>query len=108
MSTASRIWIEALGVVAIVALAISGRGDAQEVKYSGTVVAVDQTMGTIVIEDMGPWRIKEGMTQVERRTIGIAPSTEVKPGDWVIVTMKSGDQRPTAARVTVWEPRERQ
>lgn len=122
--------------MAVVALAVPGWSDAQGVKYSGTVVSVDQAMGTIVIEDMGPWRIKEGVTQLERRTIGIVPSSEfvrlrratgpapsgwvgdfvesplvgwqVKPGDWVIVTVESRDKRPTAVRIAVWEPSERQ
>ena len=74
------------------------------------------------------------MTQLERRTIGILPSTEfvrlkrasgpapsgwvgdfvesalpgwqVKPGDWVTVTVKTDDKRPTAVRIDVSDPRE--
>jgi hypothetical protein len=60
-----------LAIVAIVAWAIPTWGAGQESKYSGTVVAVDGTAGAIVVEGMGPWRIKEGVTQVERRTIGV-------------------------------------
>jgi hypothetical protein len=126
--------IAALTVLAVVAPAIPGWSDARGGKYSGTVVAVDQAAGTIVVEGMGPWRIKEGVTQLERRTIGVMPSTEfvrltratgpapsgwvgdfvesalpgwqVKPGDWVTVTVKTDDKRPTAVRVDVWEPSE--
>jgi len=134
MKRASGVWIAALAVLTVVASAIPGRSDARDGNYSGKLVAVDQAAGTIVVEGMGPWQVKEGVTQVERRTIGVVPSTEfvrleratgpapsgwvgdfveralprwqVKPGDWVIVTMKPDDGRPTAVRIAVWEPRE--
>ena len=134
MNRARGIWIAALTVLAVVAPAIPGRSDARDGKYSGTVVAVDRTAGTILVEGMGPWQIKEGVTQLERRTIGVMPSTafvrlkratgpapsgwvgdfvesalpgwQVKPGDWVTVTVKADDKRPIAIRVDVWEPSE--
>jgi hypothetical protein len=134
MKRASSIWIAALTVLTVVASAVPGWSDARDGNYSGKLVAVDQAAGTIVVEGMGPWQVKEGVTQVERRTIGVVPSTEfvrleratgpapsgwvgdfvesalprwqVKPGDWVIVTMKPDDRRPTAVRIAVWEPRE--
>jgi hypothetical protein len=134
MNRARGIWIAALTVLAVVAPAIPGWGEARDGKYSGTVVAVDRTAGTIVVEGMGPWQIKEGVTQLERRTIGVMPSTEfvrlkratgpapsgwvgdfvesalpgwqVKPGDWVIVTLEPDGKRPTAVRIDVWEPSE--
>ncbi len=134
MNRARSIWIAALTALAVVAPAIPGWSDARGGKYSGTVVAVNQTAGTIVVEGMGPWRVKEGVTQVERRTIGVMPSTEfvrlkratglapsgwigdfvesalpgwqVKPGDWVIVTLEPDGKRPTAVKIDVWEPSE--
>ncbi len=134
MKRARSIWIAALTVLAVIAPAIPGWSDGRGGKYSGTVVAADQTAGTIVVEGMGPWRIKEGVTQLERRTIGIMPSTEfvrlkrasgpapsgwvgdfvesalpgwqVKPGDWVTVTVKTDDKRPTAVRIDVSDPSE--
>ncbi len=134
MNRARSIWIAALTALAVVAPAIPGWSDARGGKYSGTVVAVNQTAGTIVVEGMGPWRVKEGVTQVERRTIGVMPSTEfvrlkratglapsgwigdfvesalpgwqVKPGDWVIVTLEPDGKRPTAVKIDVWEPGE--
>jgi hypothetical protein len=133
-SSARSIRVAALIVIVVVAPAIPGWCDARDSRYSGTVVAVDQAAGTIVVEGMGPWRIKEGVTQLERRTIGVMPSTEfvrlkrasgpapsgwvgdfvesvlpgwqVKPGDWVTVTVKADDKRPTAVRIDVWEPSE--
>ena len=108
-----------LVVVAVVAWVIPTWSDGQERKYSGTVLSVDRSAGVIVVGDMGPWRIKDGVTQVDRRTIEVTPSTEfvsvrrasgpapsgwvgdfvesvlpgwqVKPGDWVTVIVKPGD-----------------
>ena len=76
MNRARSMRIAALTILAVVAPAIPGWSDAQGGKYSGTVVAVDQTAGTIVVEGMGPWQVKEGLTQLERRTIGVMSSTE--------------------------------
>jgi len=53
MNRARSIWIAALTVLAVVAPAIPGWSDARRGKYSGAVVGVDQTAGTIVVEGMG-------------------------------------------------------
>jgi hypothetical protein len=128
------IWIAAAIVLAVIAPVTRGWSDGRGGNYSGTVVTVDQAAGRIVIEGMGPWQVKEGVTQFERRTIRILPSTEfvkitratgpapsgwvgdflesalpawqVKAGDWVTVTRKTDERRPTAVRIAVWEPRE--
>ncbi len=132
MSRASRMRIALVAGLVVALLAVPGWSSAQDAKYSGTVVAVDQSAGTIVVEGMGPWQVKDGETQFQRRTIAIGPSTEfvrlerasgpapsgfvgdfvereateqqVKPGDWVTVTLSAQDKRPTALRVDVWEP----
>ena len=120
-------------MVTITGSAIPGRGDdAREFKYSGTVVAVDQGAATIIVEGMGPWRVKDGATQLERRTVGVAPAAEfvrieratgpapsgwpgdfieralprwqVKAGDWVTVTGQGSGARMTAIRIDVAEP----
>jgi hypothetical protein len=122
-------------MLAIAAPPIPGSsGDVGEARYSGTVVAVDRAAGTIVVEGMGPWRVKDGVTQLERRTIVVAPSTElmrlkratgvapsgfpgdfvesalpewqVKPGDWVTVAVKVVGTRMTAVRIDVADPGE--
>jgi hypothetical protein len=123
-----------LAVLALGVWAIPTWSDTQESRHSGTVVAVDRSAGVIVVEGMGPWQVKDGVTQVERRTVGVTSATEfvgvkrasgpapsgwvgdfvesglpgwqVKPGDWVTLIMKPGDKRPTAIRVYVWEPTE--
>jgi len=126
--------IAMLAVVAVVAWAVLAWGDAQERRYSGTVLAVDRTAGAIIVGDMGPWRVKDGVTRVEPRTIAVTPSTElvrvrrtsgvapsgwvgdfvesvlpggqVKPGDWITVVVKADARRPTAIRIYIWEPTE--
>ena len=134
-STRRRGCVAIATVLAIGVSAIPGWSrDAGQAKYSGTVVAVNRAAGTIVVEGMGPWRIKDGVTQLERRTIGVAPSTEfvrlkratgaapsgwegdfvesalpewqVKPGDWVTVTAKPDRTPVTAARIEIGDPSE--
>jgi len=120
--------------VAVAAWVIPTWSDGQGRKYSGPVLSVDRSAGLIVVGDMGPWRIKEGVTQVDHRTIAVVPSTEfvgvrrakgpapsgwvgdfvesvlpgwrVKPGDWVTVIVTAGDKQPTAVQISVWEPTE--
>jgi len=135
MRTPRSVRVAAATVMVIAASAIPGfSSDVGQAKYSGTVVAVDRAAGTIVVEGMGPWRIKDGVTQLQRRTIGVAPSTEfvrlkrateaapsgwqgdfvesalpewqVKPGDWVTVTAKPDGARMTAARIEIGDPSE--
>jgi hypothetical protein len=133
MSTRRSIWAVVAAAVTITGSAIPGRGDdAREFKYSGTVVAIDQGAGTMIVEGMGPWRVKDGVTQLERRTVGVAPAAEfvrieratgaapsgwagdfiesalprwqVKAGDWVTVAGKRDGGRMTAIRIDVGEP----
>jgi hypothetical protein len=135
MTRSSAVWFGAAMVLAIAASPIPGRsGDVGGAKYSGTVVAVDRAAGTIVVEGMGPWRVKDGVTLLERRTIGVVPATElmrlkratgvapsgwpgdfvesvlpewqVKPGDWVTVVVKPDGTRMTATRIDVADPGE--
>jgi hypothetical protein len=63
---------------------------ADTVKHSGTLSAVDRGAGTIVIDEVGPWRVKNGITQITRRTVIVPATTEVKvarraeePGGWL-------------------------
>ncbi|HET8531399.1 MAG TPA: hypothetical protein VFO08_09640 [Methylomirabilota bacterium] len=135
MARSTAVWVVVATVLATAASPLPGwSGDVGGAKYSGTVVAVDRGAGTIVVEGMGPWRVKDGVTQLERRTIGIVPSTElmrlerasgvapsgwpgdfvesalpewqVKPGDWVTVAVKLDGARMTAIRIDVADPGE--
>jgi hypothetical protein len=69
--------VTTLIVVAIAWLvAPPGEALAQE-RRSGTVIGVDDRTRTIVIEEVGPWRVQKGVTQVMRHTIVIAPSARI-------------------------------
>ena len=135
-STSGRVWVVVVvaTMLAIAASPIPGwSGDVGEARYSGTVVAVDRAAGTIVVGGMGPWRVKDGVTQLERRTIVVTPSTglmrlkratgvasgwpgdfvesalpewQVKPGDWVTVAVKPDGTGMTAIRIDVADPGE--
>jgi hypothetical protein len=118
-------------VLFVFALAVPGSAPAALARHSGTVVAVDEAAGTIVIEEMGPWRVKDGQTVIARfaakangstawvrarRAIGAGPSGwlgefievpqdpwQVKPGDYVTIEVKRSGKGWMALRVTVAE-----
>jgi len=118
--------------VGILTWAVPAWTDGREAKYSGTVISVDWATATIVVEGMGPWQMKEGVSQVEHRTISVMPTTrfvrverasgvapsgwtgdfvesalserQLKPGDWVTVTLAPHAERPTAIRIDVGVP----
>jgi hypothetical protein len=122
----------ALALASILAWAAPAWPADQEARYSGTVVSVDRAGGLIVVEGMGPWRVEGGVTQLERRSIAVGPSTalvkvrrasgvapsgwtgdfvesmlepwQVGGGDWVTVTFKHDGGRPAAIRITVVDP----
>jgi len=105
----------------------SGWGAPLTRDYAGEILAVDRTAGTIVIGDMGPL-LDDGQSKIARRSIRVTSSTEfaevrridavapsgwvgdyvesripawdVKPGDFVAVTV--GEQEgPAAVKITV-------
>ena len=73
---------------------------AQTVNHSGTILAVDNVGGTIVLGEVGPWRVERGVTEMTRRVISVTASTkfvEVKrstdtlfPGDFVETALDAG------------------
>lgn len=104
MNTMRRVGM--LVAVTVVAWTIPTGSDGQERKYSGSVLSVDRSAGVIVAGDMGPWRIKDGVTQVDCRSESVLPGWHVKPGDCVTVIVTAGDKPPTAIRISIWEPTE--
>ena len=133
MRTPARRWTGRVFVLALVALAAPAWAGSPEVINSGTVLAVDKAAGTIVLEGLGPWQMKDGKTIVNRQSFAVTPSTkfsqvkraagaapsgwigdyveaplpvwQVKQGDFVTVSVK-GDKRPTALKITVVDTRE--
>ena len=49
---------------------------AQTVRHSGTVVAMDTERGRLVLDEIGPWRVRGGVTQVRRLAIVFTPATD--------------------------------
>jgi hypothetical protein len=75
------------------------------VRFSGTVIAVDQTEGVLVIEEIGPWSPSRGRPGITRRTIAFEPSTQFNVfirvnapghfgGDFLEVELDAGDVAP--------------
>lgn len=115
--------------MALLTLAPPARAGAPTSKHSGTILAVNRAAGTIVLGEMGPWRVKGGVTEITERTIAVIPSTEftrvkrvpgpgpagwagdfvevrlgvweVKAGDLVTVEVREKDQRLIALKVVV-------
>lgn len=105
---------------------------AETAKVSGTIVAVDKEAGTIVVGEVGPWRVKGEATEVTSRTIAVTSETafklarraagagptgwvgefvegaiapwQVKPGDFVTVEFRRDGERLTAVRIVVTVP----
>lgn len=121
-------WAVALLVVVLAVLVWAPGAGAQVMKHSGLVAAVDRAAGTIVLDEVGPWQVKEGKTVVTRRTLTVTPETgfvqarreatewfpaeftdlpllrEVAAGDFVTVECRHEGRRLVALRVTVVEP----
>jgi hypothetical protein len=75
MTTAARLaTMFAAGLLCVGAIVPAAR--AAE-RHSGRVKGVDERVGLILIEEVGPWVVKNGVTQVIRHTITVTPSTKI-------------------------------
>ena len=63
-------------VAGIVCLLLASAAGADE-RHSGRVVAVDDTAALVVIDEVGPWRVHNGMTQTTRLAVTVTPSTRI-------------------------------
>jgi hypothetical protein len=59
-------------------LALLGGGavSAEIVKHSGTVVRIDRELGTFVLAEVGPWRLRSGATVMTSQTVVVTPTTD--------------------------------
>ena len=58
-------------------LALATSAGAQEMmKHSGSIVAIADDATTFVLEEVGPWQVRDGETVVTRRTITLVPGTQ--------------------------------
>ena len=51
---------------------------AEVFKHSGLVVEYDPTTHTIVLSEVGPWKVRDGVTVVTRQRIEVTPETEFR------------------------------
>ena len=117
--------------LALLGSASIGWSESSTVGYAGNVLAVDPTSGSIIVGDMGPL-LADGHSEITRRSIRVTPSTELtkvaraqgitpsgwigdyvarnvspselKPGDFVAVTVTGEKDSPQALKITVVEP----
>jgi hypothetical protein len=93
------VWTVVLLLIVVGAPLVAG---AETIKHTGTVLAVSKDTGTIILGEVGPWRVEQGVLQVTRRIISVTPATEfvqVKrgeegveyPGDFIEAKLDAGD-----------------
>jgi hypothetical protein len=122
--------IQATGfVVALLVVLALSLWAGETTNISGTIVALNKEAGTIVVGEVGPWRVKEGATEITPRTVAVTAGTEfkqvrraegagptgwvgefvevaigpweLKKGDFVTVQVRHEEQRLTALKVAV-------
>ena len=122
--------IQATGfVVALLVVLALPLWAGETTNISGTIVALNKEAGTIVVGEVGPWRVKEGATEITPRTVAVTAGTEfkqvkraagagptgwvgefvevaigpweLKKGDFVTVQIRHEEQRLTALKVAV-------
>lgn len=68
-----------LGMIAALLLltpAVLDAGETKTFRHSGTLVALDPDTRTIVLEEVGSWQTRNGVTIVSRLRIPVTPSTQ--------------------------------
>lgn len=50
---------------------------AKEGPSSGSIVSIDDEAGTIVLAEVGPWKVRGGKTVLTYRTITVTPETQL-------------------------------
>jgi hypothetical protein len=78
-------------LIAVICLGLLAPGSWAVERRSGRVIAVDVESGTIVIDEVGPWRVDKGVTQVTRHLIAVTPSTSIMSHIRVNVPGRFGD-----------------
>jgi carbohydrate-selective porin OprB len=122
-----------LGAAALLVLSATPSSAEEPARHSGTVVAVDRAAGTLVVGEVGPWRLVGGETAITKVTVRVSSSTQmmvaervpdgtegfpggfaerplgarpVREGDFVTVTGVEEGGQLTAAKVVVSIPSE--
>lgn len=64
-------------VIAVVGLALLAPDARAAERRSGRVIDVDVRSSTVVIDEVGPWQTRNGVTQVMRHSILVTPATKI-------------------------------
>jgi hypothetical protein len=127
MTTRGRVSAWVFGVVSLASVSVGWTAPAT-IHFAGNVLAIDASKGNIVIGDMGPL-LDDGRSEITRRSIRVTSSTEftrvaridgvapsgwigdyvatklprwdVKPGDFVTVTVGPERGGPQALEITI-------
>ncbi len=59
----------------LVAGAVAPARGAETLRISGVLVAIEPDDGRMVVEEVGPWQVRQGATLTIRRLITLTPST---------------------------------
>ena len=113
---------------AMVILVATALGSTPVYKHSGSVLAVDRAAGTILLGEVGPWKVVNGETVVTEQRIAVTDRTEfvmvqrsgddfadfpggfveaplvawdIVPGDYVTVECEHRGARMVALKVTI-------
>jgi hypothetical protein len=66
-----------VAIVLVAGLMAAGAAAAAEtMKHSGTIVAIDEAAGTLVMHEIGPWQRRDGKTVLTTLRITLTPRTE--------------------------------
>lgn len=129
MNNRLRIRLTACVAALLAALALEAWAGTEPASISGTILALNKEAGTIVVGEVGPWRVKEGATEITPRTIAVTAATafkqvkrapgpgptgwigdfvevgigawEVKQGDFVTIQVRQEGARLTAITIAV-------
>ncbi len=82
-----RLWWWLISALAL-GLALASAAWADGVRHSGSLAAVNAAAGTIVLDEVGPWRVEKGATVVTKRTI-------VVPADATLIVVRRAPQAPS-------------
>jgi hypothetical protein len=63
-------------VLAALVASVASAPAADLVKHSGRIVDFDPIRDTIVLAEVGPWQVRDGVTVVTYRTVALTPRTE--------------------------------
>lgn len=132
MTTRSRLFMPVLLAMTLAFPTRPGAAADGAARYSGTVLSVDRTAGVIAIGEVGPWRVKDGQTEITRRTVRVTSATrlvrarrspeggasgwpggfvevpltasEIRAGDFVTAEVDSRGEPSTALAITLATP----